>query len=268
MCLSRCTDTGKGTTTVRTRTARSNPHTRRAAPPRWHPRDFANIAVLQLCSRAAICKNGCVTELLSRPLRERKRAETWTTIHNAAAELTLEMGLHVVTVEAIADQSNISSRTFFNYFNSKEDAILGLQEPVIADEVRNDFVITEDLLSRVSTLLLTVAQSTFGGDYATSRRFEVLERYPELIQRRIAYITAVEDLVAALVEERLEESGQWRDELADIPCGETAKIIVMMASAAMRFAMQRGSPPVGTAAQFEALDSATTLFRRILRKAV
>lgn len=209
-----------------------------------------------------------MTELLSRPLRERKRAETWRTIHNAAAELTLEMGLHVVTVEAIADQSNISSRTFFNYFNSKEDAILGLQEPVIADEVRNDFVITEDLLSRVSTLLLTVAQSTFGGDYATSRRFEVLERYPELIQRRIAYITAVEDLVAALVEERLEESGQWRDELADIPCGETAKIIVMMASAAMRFAMQRGSPPVGTAAQFEALDSATTLFRRILRKAV
>jgi AcrR family transcriptional regulator len=209
-----------------------------------------------------------VTELLSRPLRERKRAETWTTIHNAAAELTLEMGLHVVTVEAIADQSNIASRTFFNYFNSKEDAILGLQQPVIADEVRNDFVITEDLLSRVSTLLLTVAQSTFGGDYATSRRFEVLERYPELIQRRIDYIAKVEELVAALVEERLEESGQWRDELADIPCGETARVIVMMASAAMRFAMQRGSPPIGTAAQFEALDGATTLFRRILRKAV
>ncbi|HET7414404.1 MAG TPA: helix-turn-helix domain-containing protein [Arthrobacter sp.] len=209
-----------------------------------------------------------MTELVSLPLRERKRAETWTTIHNSAAELTLEMGLHAVTVEAIAEQANISSRTFFNYFSSKEDAILGLQEPVIAEDVRNDFVVTEDLLSQVSTLLLTVAQSTFGGDYATSRRFEVLERYPELMQRRIAYITAVEDLVAALVEERLGESGQWRDELADIPCSEIARIVVMMASAAMRYAMQRFTPPVGTAAQFEALDSATTLFRRIFRKAV
>lgn len=209
-----------------------------------------------------------MSELLSLPLRERKRAETWTTIHDAAAELTLEMGPCSVTVEAIADRANISSRTFFNYFNSKEDAILGLQEPAIADDVRDGFAISEDLLSRVSTLLLTVAQSTFGGDYATSHRFEVLERYPELLQRRIAYITKVEDLVADLVEDRLEDSGHWRAELADVPSRETAQIIVMMASSTMRFAMQRGSPPVGTAAQFEALDSATTLFRRILRKAV
>lgn len=178
------------------------------------------------------------------------------------------MGLHSVTVEAIAEMANISSRTFFNYFSSKEDAILGLQEPMIEEDVRNSFAITDDLLSRVSTLLLTVAQSTFGGDRATSRRFEVLERYPELLQRRIAYITKVEDLVAALVEERLEESGQWRADLADVPCDETARVMVMMASAAMRFAMQRGSPPVGAAEQFEALDSATTLFRRILRKAI
>lgn len=208
------------------------------------------------------------TDTAALPLRERKRAETWTTIHQAAADLTLDMGLHAVTIEAIAEQANISSRTFFNYFNCKEDAILGLQEPKIGEEVRSGFAVTEDLLSRVSTLLMTVGQSTFGGDYAASRRFEVLERYPELLQRRIAYITKVENLVAELVEERLQESGQWRDELADIPAAETASVLVMMGSAAMRFAMQRGTPPLGRDAQFEALDGATTLFRRVLRKAL
>ncbi|WP_162144843.1 TetR/AcrR family transcriptional regulator [Arthrobacter castelli] len=208
------------------------------------------------------------TDTASLPLRERKRAETWTTIHQVAADLTLDRGLQAVTVEAIAEQANISSRTFFNYFSGKEDAILGLQEPKIDEEVRDGFALTGDLLSRVSTLLMTVGQSTFGGDNATSRRFEVLERYPELVQRRLSYISKVEDLVAELVEERLEETGQWRAELSDVPCSEAARVLVMMASAAMRFAMQRGSPPVGRDEQFEALDSATTLFRRILRKAL
>lgn len=208
-----------------------------------------------------------MTESSTLPLRERKRAETWTTIHNAAAELTLELGLHSVTVDAIAERANISGRTFFNYFSGKEDAILGLQEPVIAADVRDEFAVTDDLLSQVSTLLLTVAQSTFGGDYATSLRFEVLKKYPELLERRIAYITKVEDLVASLVEERLEEAGHWRADLADISCADTARVVVMMGSAAMRFAMQQGTP-TGTTAQFEALEGATTLFRRILRKAI
>lgn len=179
----------------------------------------------------------------------------------------MEKGLQSVTVEAIAEQAGISARTFFNYFSVKEDAILGLQEPKIETDVREEFAVADDFLDRVSKLLLTVAQTTFGGDYATSRRFEVLKQYPELLQRRISYITKVEKIVAELVEERLAESDDWRADMPDVPPAETAQIIVMMGSATMRFAMQRGTP-VGPAAQFEALDGATTLFRRILRKVI
>ncbi|GAB3526233.1 TetR/AcrR family transcriptional regulator [Arthrobacter monumenti] len=208
-----------------------------------------------------------MTELISMPLRERKRAETWTAIHNAAAGMALGKGLQTVTIEAIAEQANISARTFFNYFSTKEDAILGLQEPSIADHIRNDFAITESLLDSVSTLLLTVAQSTFGGDRATSRRFEVLEQYPELVQRRISYISKVETLVTALVEERLEESAEWRAGMEDVPPREIALVMVLTASAALRFAMKQGTPSE-TVAQFDALDRAATLFQRTLRKAL
>ncbi len=212
------------------------------------------------------CNNSCVSELLSTSLRDRKRTETWSAIHNAAAELTLVKGPTQVTVEDITSQANVSQRTFFNYFATKEDAILGLQEPVIEERVRDEFDLSCNILDRVSHLLLTVGQSTFAGDRETSLRFEVLEKYPELMHRRIAYIAKVDTLVMDLVRARLERSEQWLADFPDAPPDESARLIVLMASATMRFAMQSTKPTKSREAQFAALDEATTLLRTILRK--
>ena len=62
-------------------------------------------------------------------LRERRRSRTWEAIHAAAAEQARAKGLKGTTAESIAEQAGVSTRTFFNYFPSKEDAVLGLREP-------------------------------------------------------------------------------------------------------------------------------------------
>lgn len=208
----------------------------------------------------------CVSELLTTSLRDRKRTETWSAIHNAAAELTLQKGLENVTVEDIAEISNVSRRTFFNYFSTKEDAILGLQAPLIDDDVRAGFTLDAGFLDAVSRLLLTVAQTTFAGDREKSLRFEVLKRYPELTHRRLSYITQVEALVIDLVQERLDTSAQWQADAPEIPTREASRLIVLVASSTMRFAMQNTRSIRSRDAQFEALDNATTLLRQILRK--
>ena len=59
-------------------------------------------------------------------LREQKRLETRLRIEDAATLLVDEHGFAAVTVEEICEKAGISRRTFFNYFDSKDSAVLGL----------------------------------------------------------------------------------------------------------------------------------------------
>ena len=58
--------------------------------------------------------------------RDRKKAATRLAIRSAALALAAERGFARVTIEDIAVVADIAPRTFFNYFPSKESAVLGV----------------------------------------------------------------------------------------------------------------------------------------------
>lgn len=58
-------------------------------------------------------------------LRERKKRQTREDLHRAALDLVEEKGFSAVTTDEIAARAGVSPRTFFNYFPSKDGAVLG-----------------------------------------------------------------------------------------------------------------------------------------------
>lgn len=76
-------------------------------------------------------------------LRERKRRETRLRIEDCATALILDRGFDQVTLEEICEKAGVSRRTFFNYFDSKDQAVSGTGIPVIPQEDLDAFATTD-----------------------------------------------------------------------------------------------------------------------------
>src|ERR1700759_3655961 len=68
-------------------------------------------------------------------LRERQKPAPRRSLRRAALSLVAERGFAHVTIEDIAEAADVSPRTFFNYFPSKEAALFG-GDPERAAELR------------------------------------------------------------------------------------------------------------------------------------
>ena len=61
-------------------------------------------------------------------LRQRKREATRERLTRAAMALFLERGFEATTIDDIAAAADVSRRSFFHYFASKEDVVAAWQE--------------------------------------------------------------------------------------------------------------------------------------------
>lgn len=65
-------------------------------------------------------------------LRDRKKLEASATLVSVAKRLFAERGFEAVTVDEIASAANVSRRTFFRYFPTKEDVFFGRRRAQLA----------------------------------------------------------------------------------------------------------------------------------------
>jgi len=139
-------------------------------------------------------------------LRERKKAETRRALASAALHLADTRGPDGVTVEAIAEAAGVSPRTFFNYFASKEDAVVGIT-PAHSSELLADLAARpadEPPLSALRATALSAAARLEAGADDWMRRRRLFRRHPTLAGRHAARLAEVE---RGLVEEVARRTG-------------------------------------------------------------
>ena len=198
-------------------------------------------------------------------LRVRKKVETWTAIHEAVATLAYHRGLEQATVEAIADSAGVSPRTFFNYFPAKEDAVLGLHEPVLDPGKAATLTGADDLLGQVTLVLVAVARSALR-DTDTARRRQLLKRHPHLFARQMEYLAKAEALVCRAVTDVLAADPSWASGTEGFSPEETARMLVMLAAVPAKFQAKSADFDPAAGLTPDNLAPAVALFHHLQRK--
>ena len=138
-------------------------------------------------------------------LRERKKRETRRAINGAALDLVEEKGFGAVTTEEIAARAGVSARTFFNYFPSKETAVIGTTADELEayaaqlEEVR-DGESSIDALRRILAGMLAPASIDRG---LRVRRRRILLGEPALAPALVGNNIRIENALTAALERRL-----------------------------------------------------------------
>ena len=137
--------------------------------------------------------------------RERKKLATRQTLQDVALRLVAERGLDQVTVEDISEAADVATRTFFNYFSSKEEALLGNLPEKVATVQRMvvDRPAGETPLAAVCQVLRTMTLRLAERREERLLRQQVIERHPGLLARQLGEYASFEQALAAAVAERL-----------------------------------------------------------------
>jgi AcrR family transcriptional regulator len=157
-------------------------------------------------------------------LRARKRQETREKLTRAAMALFLERGFEATTLDDIVAAADISRRTFFHYFASKEDVVFAWQEgasaALIAEVAARPS--SESMLAAAENAIIAMAGQLDPSQVAALARLK--QDNPALQARdQVKY----EKLERTLADALLKRPGNKTDKMQ-------ARLVAMIATGAMR----------------------------------
>ncbi|WP_051973310.1 TetR/AcrR family transcriptional regulator [Cryobacterium sp. MLB-32] len=133
--------------------------------------------------------------------REIKHRETSLRIERNAVDLVLRNGLDNLTVDMICEASGISQRTFFNYFKTKDAAVIGDEPPKIDEAQARAFIATDgpDLLAEVLELVVTTSLRGSPDTTLLADRLRLFERNPQLLLKQMERMNRITTELSELI---------------------------------------------------------------------
>jgi len=198
---------------------------------------------------------GRVTPAAAPSLRER----TWRAVHaeiaTAAIRLFAENGFEATTIEQIAAAAGISRRSFFRYFATKEDIVLG-DLAALGEQVRTALE-ARPAHESAWVALRAAFQALRGPDYSPEAALAAATMYhdtPSLRSRHLEKHLRWQELLAPDIERRLGiGSGATPD--------PRARAVIAAALACLDTAVEAWRESGGTAAVEQLFDDAVAAVR-------
>lgn len=153
---------------------------------------------------AGVVREGGLTGNEASGLRERKKQATRNALRETALQLAEEHGLNGLTVEAVCAKVGVSTRTFFNYFPSKEDALVGDGPALPPDDVVDRIFAehaAEGPLVGATAVLQHMADT--GTQPDVRHKALMFERFPSLVPAVLGRFAAFERSLAAAIARNL-----------------------------------------------------------------
>lgn len=171
--------------------------------------------------------------------REHRKQATRAALSEAAMQLALEHGVENVTVEQISDAADVARRTFFNYFSTKEEAV------VAGDSARGDVLVerfrsrpdSESVLSALRAAVLALFDDLTTGD--KREELKMLRRSPSLLPHQLAAYATTERKLAVAIAERIGESTPEGEPPEERVVSLYPTLVAATTMAGARVAMQR-----------------------------
>lgn len=190
-----------------------------------------------------------VTDPIGR--RERKRLATHQALRAAALRLGAERGIRDVTVEEIATAADVSVRTFYDHFPSKEDAVIGFDAWRV-DQLRDSLANRPADEAPLEALRVVMVQLVRESSDEWPLRMRAIKADPALLGRMFVSFIAYE---RALAEEIARRTGLDGDR------DPYPALVTAVATAALRASMTTARASGGT------LEAASTFDAAIARLA-
>lgn len=174
-------------------------------------------------------------------LRERKHLETRAKLQDVAIDLVLKNGLEKTTVNMISISANVSPRTFFNYFDSKDDAILGFYRGSsfkCAELNTLNFKESCDVKGAVVDALLLLFGPIFANSDLHKKVMKLVKKYPQLLEKKVSHMSQMHEKLVGVTKQIMVS---FYPEMDEIDILNNSQIISVICVGGVQIAMKEMS---------------------------
>lgn len=141
-------------------------------------------------------------------VEDRTRGDrTAARLESIAVDLVLQHGLQNVTVDDICERAEVSQRTFFNHFRTKEEAVFGRDVVGLDEAAVREFLMSihHDVVADIMRLVIAT-QTRHGNRDLLVKRKALIHANPEMVSKHMARMRSVREELGEVVYLRIKNA--------------------------------------------------------------